>query len=158
PARDHSLTAQMKSNKCLWGRRLRGRVEPAFVWNPDPAPLPIGRGDVLRLFFDAGAVALGERRGRVDDSLRGAGADLEADGAALARDQGVRDAGRAMDEVPLPQLFFLTVDQQRALAGDDQEVPLDVLMVVEGTELPRLENGQVDADLRERIVALEFAD
>jgi hypothetical protein len=58
--------------------------------------------------------------------------------------------GRAVDEVPRPQEPLLLLDEQPALAREHEEVLLLVLGVVEPVRLPRIQNADLDADLRER--------
>ena len=55
---------------------------------------------------------------------------------------------------PLPFLLF---DDESALAGDDEEVLLGVLAVVEAGGRSGLQDSKVDADLREPCLALEAA-
>src|SRR5436309_835581 len=54
-----------------------------------------------------------------------------------------------MDEVPGAQAPLLPLHEQHALAGEDEEVLLLVLAVVEPVRLPRRQNVQPDAELRE---------
>jgi hypothetical protein len=63
-----------------------------------------------------------------------------------------------MDEVPLPERPLLTLDEQRALAGENEERLLLVLGVVEAVRLARLQDLNPDPELREHGVrALEDA-
>jgi uncharacterized protein YceH (UPF0502 family) len=60
-----------------------------------------------------------------------------------------------MDEVPGLQRPPLALDQQQALAGEDEKVLLLVLAVVQAGRLPGLEHRNVDPELREAGLALE---
>jgi hypothetical protein len=61
----------------------------------------------------------------------------------------VASAGRAVDEVPGAERPFLLLDQQQALAGQDEEVLLARLRVVHARRLARLEHRERVADLVE---------
>src|SRR5206468_12680887 len=67
-------------------------------------------------------------------------------------DEDVLGPGRAVEEVPRPQEPLLSLDEQATLAGQDEEILLLRLAVVEAVRLPRLEHVQPDADLRKRDV------
>ncbi len=67
-------------------------------------------------------------------------------------------ARRTVDEVPLPERTLLTLDDEEGLPGHDEEVLLVGLPVVHGHRLSRIEDLDVDADLREVLVALEVAE
>src|SRR5437867_1729646 len=83
----------------------------------------------------------------------------EDDARAVARpDEAVLGAGRAMHEVPRFERPLLALDQQKALAGEDEEVLLVGLTVIPPARLTRLEYGEREADVGEGcVVALEDA-
>ena len=60
----------------------------------------------------------------------------------------VRGHRWAVHEVPGPQVPFLVLDDQHALAHEDQEVLLDRLGVVEGRRLPRRDNADREPGTR----------
>jgi hypothetical protein len=60
-------------------------------------------------------------------------------------------------EVPGAQPPLLALDEQQALAAQDEEVLLRPLAVVEAERLPRFEDVQVQAELPEAALALEVA-
>src|SRR3954447_12259768 len=60
-----------------------------------------------------------------------------------------------MHEVPGLQRTLFTLDQQRALTGENEEVLLRTLAVVEARRLSRLEDADVDPELLELGLALE---
>ena len=62
--------------------------------------------------------------------------------------------GRAMDEVPLLQAALLTFDHEQAFAGDDEEVLLAALAVVQAV-LTGPENLDPEAELSELLLPLE---
>ena len=64
-------------------------------------------------------------------------------------DEDVTSAGRTVDEVPGAQVPFLLLDDEEALAGEHEEVLLLRLGVVEAARLPRLEDVEAEAELRE---------
>src|SRR6185437_3513781 len=64
-------------------------------------------------------------------------------------DEDVRRARRAMEEVPGAEMAFLALDDEVALARQHEERLLVRLGVVEAARLAGLEDGEVDADLRE---------
>ena len=103
----------------------------------------------------------GDLRDRIDDPAADAataGTDRHDDRRLLARgDDDVRRASRAVDEVPGDEPALLLLDDQRALAGDDEEAFLRVLAVVHAEGLARLENVDVDPELWETPLALEVA-
>ncbi len=68
-------------------------------------------------------------------------------------DEDVTGQRRAVEEVARSQAPLLALDHKDALAAQDQERLLGVLAVVPRVELRRLENAQVDAELREAGVA-----
>src|SRR5215211_6490686 len=135
-----------------------GSVEPAAVRDRSAPSLAVRLRDARGLLLDARAVAPGELGLGVENPPRGPRSHLDDQAWLLLRHEGVRDAGRAVHEVPLAEGALLTVDEQHAASGQDDEVLLDVLGVVEGAEFPWLEQGDVDPDLREWRVALEVAD
>ena len=53
------------------------------------------------------------------------------------------------------QRTLLALDQQQALAGQDEEILLVLLAVVHARRLPRLEDADVEAELREALIAFE---
>jgi hypothetical protein len=65
----------------------------------------------------------------------------------------VLDAGRVVEEVPRPERAFLAVDEQPTLPREHEEGLLLRLRVIEAVRLPRREHADVDAELRERVVA-----
>ena len=66
--------------------------------------------------------------------------------------------GGAVEEVPCPEEPLLTLDEQRALPGQHEEVLLLRLGVVEAVRLARLQDVESDAQLRElECLALEGA-
>src|SRR5207244_12832810 len=61
-------------------------------------------------------------------------------------------------EVPRLELSLAPLDQQDALAGEDEEILLIRLAVIPPARLARLEHGECEADVRKgRVVALEDA-
>src|SRR5438093_7969346 len=62
-----------------------------------------------------------------------------------------------MEEVPGTQTSLLALDEQQALAGEDEEPFLRPLAVVEADRLTRLEDADVDPELAEPALALEVA-
>src|SRR6185369_7782551 len=56
---------------------------------------------------------------------------------------------RRVDEVPGAQFSLLALDEQQALAGEDEEVLLLVLAVIEPVGLAGLEHVEPEAELRE---------
>jgi len=58
--------------------------------------------------------------------------------------------GGTVEEVPRLKEPLLTLDEQPALARDHEERLLLILGVVEAVRLARLQNAELDADLRER--------
>jgi hypothetical protein len=63
-----------------------------------------------------------------------------------------------MDEVPGPQAALLALDEQQALAGEDEEVLLLVLAVVHARGLAGREHADVDPEAREALVPLEAGE
>jgi len=61
----------------------------------------------------------------------------------------VLGAGWTVEEVPAPKRALISLDDQRAPAGENKEVLLLVLPLVEPVRLSRLEHVEPDADLRE---------
>lgn len=74
-----------------------------------------------------------------------AGADGEDRASVTGADDDVLRAGRAVDEVPLPQRPFLTLDDEQCLAGEHDEVLLILLPVVHGHRLAWPEYVQPDS-------------
>src|SRR5919201_2813832 len=123
------------------------------VW---PPRLPVREGSVClvgraRLRLDPRSVAERHVGSRVGDALvPGARAGHEDHARPLSgADEDVLGAGWAVDEVPSPERTLLSLDQEQALAGEDEEVLLARLGVVEPARLARLEHGQREADARE---------
>jgi hypothetical protein len=58
-----------------------------------------------------------------------------------------------MDEVPRPQPALVLLDQDQALAVEDEKVLLLVLGVVHRVRLPRLEDVDVDPELGKPVLA-----
>jgi hypothetical protein len=58
--------------------------------------------------------------------------------------------GWTVEEVPRPKDPLLTLDEQPALSGEHEERLLLILGVVEAVRLARLQDAELDADLRER--------
>ena len=85
-------------------------------------------------------------------------ADREDDGRLpLGRDDDVRRARGAVEEVPRGELPLLVLDDERALAGQHEECLLGVLAVVHPDPLARPEDVEVDAEVREPPLPLEVA-
>ncbi len=63
-----------------------------------------------------------------------------------------------MDEVPGLQRSLIALDQEQALALEDEEVLLLVLAVVHARGLAGLEDADIDPELREASVALEAGE
>ncbi len=61
-----------------------------------------------------------------------------------------------MDEVPLPQLPLLLLDDQERLTVEDEKVLLVSFPVVHRVRLARVEDDQIDAELREVRLGLEL--
>ena len=89
----------------------------------------------------------GELRDRVEDrASRSASPGHEDDAGAVTRaDDDVLGSGRAVEEVPRAERALLALDEQQALAGENEEVLLGLLFVVEAVRLTRLEHGQTDS-------------
>src|SRR4051794_8971192 len=123
--------------------------------------LLVALGRARRVLLDADAVPGGRLGGDVD----GAAADASAPGtdrdddrrpAAGTHDHVIR-APRDMDEVPRPQRPLLLLDDQDALARDDEEALLGVLAVVHADPLTGLKHVDVDAELLETALSFEVA-
>src|SRR5947208_3302155 len=109
-----------------------------------------------RLDGDAGTVPLRQLAGRIVDVPARAPADGEdRAGRGTRADEDVLRPRRAVDEVPLLQTPFLALDQEQALAREDEEVLLVFLAVVHARGLSRFEHSDVDPELREAGIALE---
>src|SRR5439155_26552001 len=68
-------------------------------------------------------------------------------------DEYMLDSGGAVKEVPRTKRPFLTVDEELALPRQHEEGLLLRLRVVQAVRLPGLQDGEVDAELRERELA-----
>src|SRR5439155_4461473 len=109
-----------------------------------------------RLPLGARDVPACELRDRIDDLLMSASTDGEDGGRPLTRaDENVIGPGGAMDEIPLLQRAFLTLDQQQGLAEEDKEVLLCRLAVIQAGRLPGREHADIDPELRELGLALD---
>lgn len=106
------------------------------------------------------AVRERQRRARIDHAgVLAAGAGHE-DGArpVPGAHEDVRRARRTVHEVPRVEVALLLLDEQQALAGEDEEVLLFRLAVIEGAGLAGLHHAEGVADLREAVaVAFERA-
>ena len=93
-----------------------------------------------RLRLDTGAVAKRELGDGIEDRASWAAGSGHQDDARTVpgADEDVLGHRRAVEEVPGPQAPFLSFDQQQALPGEDQEVLLRLLAVVEAVRLSRL--------------------
>ena len=91
----------------------------------------------------------GRSRSRAPTRARGTLASLGAENRVCPRG--------AVDEVPLPQRTFLTLNDQQRLAGQHEKVLLVRLPVVHRHRLARPEGDEVDAHLWELGLALEDA-
>src|SRR5207248_2059350 len=111
---------------------------------------------IRRLLLDPGGVFQRQLRCRVDDAFLVAATEGQDRARAVAgADEHVLRPRRAVDEVPRAELPLLTLDEQQALAREDEEVLLDLLPVVHAGGLTRREDADVDADLLEPSLALE---
>src|SRR6185295_7846721 len=102
--------------------------------------------------LDGRAVAEGGLGARVDDAgvLGPAVARSRHEDRARpvpGANEDVLGLGRAVHEVPRAQGALLALDDEHALAREDEEVLLVALAVVDPAGLPRLEDGQRDADM-----------
>src|SRR5205814_1598793 len=77
---------------------------------------------------------------------------------ASRADDHVRDVPGAVEEVPLLERALFALDDQEALAAQDEKVLLVGLAVVHAHRLPRLQRVQVEAELVEFYVVLEVAE
>jgi len=68
--------------------------------------------------------------------------------AVVGADEDVLGAGRQVDEVPRAQRPLLTLDEEEALAVEDEEVLLKRLAVVEAVGLARVEDADVASSTR----------
>ena len=93
---------------------------------------------------------------RIDD-LEAANPAADHDdhtGPVAGADEGVLRPGRAVDEVPGLQAAFLALDQENALAGDDEEALLAALAVVHAF-LAGADDLDPEAELRPLLLPLE---
>ena len=113
----------------------------------------VGLAGRVRLGLDARPVREGDVGARIDDGLPGRPrAGHEEDARAVARPhEDVLGARRAVHEVPGPERPLLALDEQQALAREDEEVLLGRLRVVEAARPAGAEHGEGEADLRERL-------
>ena len=77
---------------------------------------------------------------------------------ATGADQDVPDARCTVEEVPGAQASLLAVDDQEALPREDEERLLGLLAVVLGVRLAGLEDVDVDAEVREPLLAVVERD
>ena len=70
-------------------------------------------------------------------------------------DDDVVRPGRAVEEVPRLEVSLLVLDDQDALASQDEEVLLDVLRVVLAVRLARLQHVHADPVVLEAVRGLE---
>src|SRR4051812_14849276 len=129
-------------------------LEREFRRTGDRAVLGEARVGLLRavgLALHARAVAERDVVHRIADAAAGAaGADGEHDARAVAgADEDVFRPRRAVHEAPRAQEPLLALDQQEALARQDEEVLLRVLPVVEPVRLARMKDADADPDLLE---------
>src|SRR5207247_2298982 len=108
-----------------------------------------GRG--VGLGLDPRAVAPGEVGDGIDDRIvRIPGTDHQDRARAGAgSDEDMARVRWTVHEVPCPQRPLLLLDEQEALAVEDEEVLLRRLGVVEAVRLARLEHADVHPDLLE---------
>src|SRR6476619_6361719 len=119
------------------GRRIRGLLADAR---------PVPRRDLTHEVAQAAADAASPSADREDDRR-----------LSLGRDDDVRRARGAVEEVPRGELPLLVLDDECALAGQHEECLLGVLAVVHTDPLARPEDVEVDAEVREPPLALEVA-
>src|SRR5204863_8146722 len=78
------------------------------------------------------------------------------DARPLARpDENVMRPGRAVDEVPGLKAALLAFDHEHALSGNDEEVLLAVLAVVQAVPLARHEDLDAEAELCPVLLSFE---
>jgi hypothetical protein len=116
--------------------------------------------NVIRLLLDASAMAERSLVHRVAAPARAClmltRADGEDDAASISGpDDGVLRLGGAVHEVPLPQWPLLALDDQKRLAGEDEEVLLIGLPVVHPHLFTPPEHIETDSNLWERRFAFE---
>src|SRR6201987_3912325 len=108
---------------------------------------------------DPGAVPPGHLGLRIDDLVGEAGAEWPGPATTGHRaDEDVLGPGRGVDEVPGPERPLLPLNQQQALAVQDDEVLLFVLGVVVAGGLARLQDADVDADEGKPALALKAGE
>src|SRR4051794_8222468 len=122
--------------------------------SPDPRRLEadVRLVRIRRLLRRARAVLRRELGHRVDDlPVLRPPTDHEDHARPVAgADEDVLGPGRAVEEIPRAQDAFLPLDQQAALARENEEVLLLGLAVVEAVGLAGLKDMQPDPELRKR--------
>src|SRR5581483_7460519 len=105
-----------------------------------------------RLGLDAGSALERELRARIDDLQLAAPRAGHEDHAppVPGTDERVLRPRRAVHEIPRAERPLLALDQEQALAGEDEEVLLTRLAVVARGRLARLEHADRVPELRER--------
>ena len=125
-----------------------------------PLERRVGLPRIGRRHVHARAVARGELGHRIEHLLvlRPRAGHQDRARPLPGADEDVFGTGRTVDEVPLPQQSFRTLNQQPAFAGEHEERLLLRLGVVETIGLTRLHHGDVDAELGKLgLLALELA-
>src|SRR3954465_9704630 len=118
---------------------------------PRRLPLRVRLVRLGRLLLYARTVPRRELRDRVPHApVSRAGADHQ-DGARLVAgaDEDVLRAGGCVEEIPRAQRALLALDEQRALAREDEKVLLLVLGVVAAVGLARRKDVDADSELLE---------
>src|SRR5512142_2752438 len=95
------------------------------------------------------------KRDRIDEVLDSSPASAPAErdhqrGAVTGSDDDVRRPAGTVNEVPRPQGNLLILDEEKALAGEDEEALLVPLPVIEAHRLAGQEPVEIDPDLAER--------
>src|SRR2546421_6037684 len=115
---------------------------------------------IRRVLLRARAVARGELGCRVMELLvRSPRAGHQDHGRSIAgAHEDMLGSGGTVEEVPRPEEPLLAVDEQPALPRQHEERLLLRLGVIEAVRLARLQDAEVDAELRERhVLTLESA-